>query len=112
MPLWTIVRIDPATRQETLLGRVRAKHSPAALLGAIGKFNVVDIAAQRQLLARPVARQKAPEPPSPEEAERMRAVSKAFSRLMRGRWRFSVLALPVAHRTGSNAPSRASGARC
>lgn len=84
MPLWDIVRVDPKTRREKRLGRVRAANSAAACLRGFEKFGISDNADQRRIAARPVAAVKASTPVPEEERKDLRKISAAFIGALRG----------------------------
>ena len=84
MPLYEILQFDPRTKQETVLGRVRAKNQPRAILNALKKYRITDVRLQRRTGARPVkaikqAAQNALLDISPEERAVLRSLTDTLS---------------------------------
>ena len=88
MPLYEILQFDPRTHRVTVLGRVRAKNQPRAILNALKKYRITDVRLQRRTGARPVkaikqAAQNAPLDISPEERAVLRSLIDTLSDALR-----------------------------
>ncbi len=82
MPLWTIYRYDPKTRAREVLGRVRAKNQPRAVLNGLAKFKIKGLY-QRRIGAEPVIKPKVePLNISDEDRAALRNLTQAFRGLM------------------------------
>jgi len=84
MPLYEILQFDPRTHRVTVLGRVRAKNQPRAILNALKKYRITDVRLQRRTGARPVKTIKqASLHISPEERAVLRSLTDTLSDALR-----------------------------
>ena len=83
--LWNIFRYNPATRETTPLGRVRADNHPRAVLNAFKKWRIKDVKDQRRIGAeRVVPATHEPLTLSTDELTQLRTVISAVNTVLRG----------------------------